>query len=411
MGQALLQVVEREGGDLLGGRHGFTLVAAGQQTRGLNAEGAARGGHLLSDDLREEGLDLFERRGAQAGIGQIGGEHLHLQLQIGGAGRAGQLIGVAVDGEARAIDLAREDAAQLVGGQLAETALREDHRGEHLRGEAVGRQAFFADAGANRNQNLLVLERRGLDDQAHPVGEADDRGADGVDLGAAGGRRGGAEVGIRPLKFGLRGAGCDRHGATGLQGGGDAGLAAFDGFGRDHQGERALTLEHRLDGGVDLGGLQILHPGFKQGQVGGGGREDPIVVSRAEQSIGQARRAAGRGGLNGVFQRRAVVGDFAIQFGLGDPELHQAALLLIDGFQRARQAARIEVGRDGADVDAVEQTAAAGAGGDEGRVVGAGHLAQPAVQDGQTQVLQQAVATFGGGVWVEIGVADPVQLD
>ncbi|MND78386.1 hypothetical protein D3C80_701000 [compost metagenome] len=196
-----------------------------------------------------------------------------------------------------------------------------------------------------------------------------------------------------------------------MQGGGDPGLAAFDGFRRDHQGQGALTLEHRLDGGVDLGRLEVLNRRFEQGQVGGRGREDQVVIGRAEKGVGQPRRAAGGSGLDGVFQRRAVVGDLAIQFDLGDSELHQAALLLIDGFQRARQAAGIEGGRDGADVDAVEQAAAAGAGLDEGRVVGAGDFAQAAIQDGQPQVLQQAVATFRNRVGVQIRIADPVQLD
>ncbi|MND78387.1 hypothetical protein D3C80_701010 [compost metagenome] len=206
---ALLQLVQGEGGDLCSRRHGFALVAAGQQAGRLNAEGAARRGQLLGQDLREEGLDLLERRGAKAGIGQIGGQNLHLQLQIGRTGRARQLIGVAVYGEAGAVDLARQDAAQLVGGQLAQAALGEDHGGQHLRGEAVGGQAFLADARADRDQDLLVLEGRGLDRQAHAVGEVDDRGADGGDLGTAGGRRGGAEVGVRPLQFSLFGAGCD----------------------------------------------------------------------------------------------------------------------------------------------------------------------------------------------------------
>ena len=75
-------------GDVGGRREGLTRVAGRPAGRRLDGEGAARRGHLLSQDLREEGLDLFERSGTQARIGQIGGQDLHLELQILGPGGA-----------------------------------------------------------------------------------------------------------------------------------------------------------------------------------------------------------------------------------------------------------------------------------------------------------------------------------
>jgi len=109
---ALLQFVESEGGDDVGRGEDLALVARRQIARAVDGEGAARRGPLLRHILRQDRLDLLERRRAQTGVGQIGGQHLHLQLQVGGTGGARQLIGVAVDGEAGAVDLAGQDPAQ-----------------------------------------------------------------------------------------------------------------------------------------------------------------------------------------------------------------------------------------------------------------------------------------------------------
>ncbi|MNI45683.1 hypothetical protein D3C73_1001210 [compost metagenome] len=275
-------------------------------------------------------------------------------MQVGRAGGSRQLIGVAVDGEPGAIDLAGQDAVQLVRRQLAQTACGEDHRGQGLRREAVGRQAHLADAGADRDQDLLVLEGRRLDGEAHAVGEGDDGGADGGDLGGRGGRGGGAEVGVGPFQRRLFGRSGHRRGAARLQQGSDASLAALDRLGRDDQGQGALAFKGALDLGADLFRLEILHCGFEQGEVGGGRGEDAVVIDGAQQGVGQGRGAARRGRLDGVFQRRAGVGDLAIQFDLRDAELNQTALLLLDGFQRALDAARIEGGRDAAEVQGLE---------------------------------------------------------
>src|SRR5690606_13079610 len=140
-------------------------------------------------------------------------------------------------------------------------------------------------------------------------GEGDDGGADGGDLGRRGGRSHRAEVGIGPVQLGLFGRGRDRHGAAGFQQGGDPGFAAFDRLGRDHQGQRALAFEGVADGGADLFGAEVFHRRLEQRQIGGGRREDPVVVHGVQKRVGQGRGAARGGGLDGVFEGGAGVGD------------------------------------------------------------------------------------------------------
>ncbi|MNJ36400.1 hypothetical protein D3C77_311860 [compost metagenome] len=172
-----------------------------------------------------------------------------------------------------------------------------------------------------------------------------------------------------------------------------------------------MTFEGALDRRAHLFGLEIPHRGLEESQVGGRVGEDPVVVGGAQQGVGQRGSVARRGRLDGVFKGGAGVGDLAVQLDLGDAELHQAALLLLDGLQGALQAAGVEVGGDAAEVERLEQGRPADAGADEGRIVGPSQFAQAAIQNGQAQVLQQVVVTLGRRVRVQIGIADPVQLD
>ena len=353
----------------------------------------------------------MERRGAQAGISQVGGQNLHLEPEVLRPGRAGQAVGVAIDPKVRRIDAAVQHAADFVRRQLAETALGEDQRRQRLRVRPVSGQAKFADAGADADEDLLVAEVSRLDGQADAVAEGDDSRAQFRDFAAVLDSAGRAEAGIGPVKRGLRRGGGHRNLTRGFERRRDGGFAALDFNRRDDEGQRAAAFEHWLQGLVHPGCGEAFDRGVEQIEVGLGRREDALVIDGADEAVGQGRRAAGGGAGHGVLQRRPGLGDLALQLGLGYAELHQAALLLLDRLQRPLPFSRIELGGHRGDVQALGEGRLSPAGGDEGRVIRAGDLAQTTVQHGDPEIAQQVVPPLDYGVRIGIGRLDPVQLD
>ena len=326
-------------------------------------------------------------------------------------GCARQLPGIAVRAEADAVDAAAEDAVELIRRQLAEATGLEHKAAESQGRRAVGRQGQFAKAGPDTDQDLLIAEGGRLDRQADAVREGHHRGPDRGQLGTARRCGRGAEVCVGPVKLRLGGRGRDGHLSRGLERGGDGIRAAFDLDRGDDQNHRALALEDGWQDAVHLGRRQTLDRLVEQGEVGRRGRENGLIVGGVQQAVHQTGRGAGCGRIGGVLECRARIRDLALQLGLRNAELHQTALFLLDRLKRALPAAGIEARADAADFQAVDHGRAVRAGADEGGVLLTGNLAETAVQNRQTQVAYPVRAALGDGVRVQIGRADPVQLD
>ena len=215
-------------GELVGVGEGPAQVAGVQQLAGLDAEGAGGRGGDLGERARVGRADPLEGLRPERRIGRIGGQGLHLDIQILWTGRTRQGETLVRQAEARRIDLGGKDGFHVLAADAPEAALDQRCGGRPGRQDAVVRQGQAAAREVDADQHLVLAEIGRFDGQAHAVGEADGGDADVGDLGAFRDPAGRAEVRIGPgLGLGLD-AGRDGRSLRLGEGGHDRVRAALD---------------------------------------------------------------------------------------------------------------------------------------------------------------------------------------
>ena len=123
-----LQIIELCRTDLIGCRDRPPRIAVVQQFLQFQALHPLGRRGKLRQGLQPALAQSLERRRPEAGMGDIGGEHLHLGRQILGPGDAAQQEGVVGDGELGVIDLARQRPLAVLLADRLEAALDQDAR-------------------------------------------------------------------------------------------------------------------------------------------------------------------------------------------------------------------------------------------------------------------------------------------
>ena len=366
----------------------------------------------LGGETGEEGFQLTAhgelRLGAVTGIGEVGGQQLELQVEIGGGGFAGENEGVFADLQAHADIASGEDAAEFVGGVPAEAASGKGGTTEEGEAGLVAGFGELTGADASAQRDGAGFEVGGLEVHAHAVRKDELGDAEVGDFGAGSDFSGGPEVGVGPGgvgAFGGRGHFGGGGGGVGLgderRGGG--GVVAEAAVADDGEAAGAGIAPGGAEGGEEVGGGEFGQGGGEQGEVGGGGGGDGAFDEGVDEFVGAFFGAAGGVGFKGLFEAVLVAGDGLAQFSGGEAELEGAAKLVFPDAEGlgpfARTGGELEFGSV---VDAGEGVGAGG-GFDEGCGFGFGEFGEATVQEIEGEVAGQIAQAFLRGVGAEVG--------
>ena len=309
-------------------------IVIGYDARYDQSGHALRLPHYLGQEDRHDIGPLRVRLGAVAGLGEIGGGQFHLQVQIVCRGGAAGYQRILANLHAEADILAGQDFLQIRLAVRFQTGRGPDGGNECVQPGFVTRKGKAAAIDAHIIAHAAFLEIRGLDVQAHIVGEGHFANAQIVDHGVGHHRarrapiligKGCRRALVRRADLGLFGGGVDiQHGLL---------IARQRLLARDADQRRA-AVPQRIEAGVDRFQRQGRFGGFEQAEAIGRGGDEAVIVQGGQNGVGQTRAAAGIGLLRGGPEIGFHIGKLHVELRLREAILLGAAQFLFGSGQR-----------------------------------------------------------------------------